>query len=165
MELLVACNTEGVIGCDGKLPWYIPEDLKRFRELTVGNVVIMGRKTFESIGSKPLKERVNIVITNQLYENNSNLIFCNMDNIYKILENYKNMKHYVIGGADIYRLFYDMCDKINMTVVYMDIMGDNIVKLPFNCQENNIIYSSNIMVSKNNNIMYKYILYNNGKKS
>jgi dihydrofolate reductase len=165
MEILVACNTDGIIGCNNNLPWYLPEDMKRFRELTVNNVVIMGRKTFESMGRKPLKDRVNIIITNQNYENKENLIFCNMDNIYKILENYKNMKHYVIGGSDIYKLFYDKCNVINMTIVYVDVVDNNIIKFPYKCESNNIIYSSELFRSKNNNIMYKYIIYNNGKKS
>ncbi|KKW34786.1 MAG: Dihydrofolate reductase [Candidatus Uhrbacteria bacterium GW2011_GWC2_53_7] len=66
MEIVIiaAVAENGVIGRDGKLPWHIPEDLRRFRQLTLGHCVIMGRKTFESIG-KPLDGRKNIVITSQ----------------------------------------------------------------------------------------------------
>src|SRR5699024_5906766 len=60
---VVATDLKGCIGKDGKMPWHIPADLKRFRELTEGGVVIMGRKTFESLGCKPLPNRCNIIIS------------------------------------------------------------------------------------------------------
>ena len=62
ISIIAAVSKNGVIGVDNKLPWNLPEDLKRFKELTTNNVVIMGRKTYESIG-KPLPNRINIVIT------------------------------------------------------------------------------------------------------
>ena len=62
ISIIAAVSKNGVIGVDNKLPWNLPEDLKRFKELTTNNVVIMGRKTYESIG-KPLPNRINIVVT------------------------------------------------------------------------------------------------------
>lgn len=61
--LIVACSVNGVIGEDGKIPWHFPGDFKRFKELTSGGVVIMGRKTWESLPKKPLPKRLNIVVT------------------------------------------------------------------------------------------------------
>ena len=60
---IVATDLKGCIGKEGKMPWHIPADLKRFKELTKGGVVIMGRKTFESLGCKPLPDRLNIILT------------------------------------------------------------------------------------------------------
>jgi len=64
-ELIVACTKDGIIGYNNKIPWHIPEDLKYFRNTTLNSIVIMGRKTFESLPNGYLKNRINIVITNK----------------------------------------------------------------------------------------------------
>jgi dihydrofolate reductase len=63
MELITALDIDGIIGLDNNLPWHVPEDLAFFKNMTQGHVVIMGRKTFESLPNGPLKNRINIVIT------------------------------------------------------------------------------------------------------
>lgn len=63
ISIIVAHNQQGIIGINGRIPWHIPEDLKHFKQLTMGKPIIMGRKTFESIGSKPLPGRLNVVIS------------------------------------------------------------------------------------------------------
>lgn len=73
LYLLAAVASNGVIGCDNKMPWHLPEDLKHFKQLTLGHIVIMGRKTYESIG-KSLPERINIVITRQPIFSTPNII-------------------------------------------------------------------------------------------
>jgi len=91
------------IGFEGKIPWYIPEDLIFFKEKTEGNTIIMGRKTWESLPVKYLKNRLNIVITKtpEKYVSNSNLIF--VKSLDEALEkNYKEKKIFVIGGQEIY---------------------------------------------------------------
>src|SRR5947208_13642357 len=99
-----------LIGKDNKLPWKIRSEMKYFSQITFGNAVLMGAKTFESIG-KPLKNRLNIVITRnkEKYENwkEKNLIFAS--NLREILEPYKNNpnKHiFVIGGLEIFQQTY-----------------------------------------------------------
>ena len=69
-ELIVAMSKNGVIGNNNKLPWYIPEDLVNFSELTKGHIIIMGRKTFESLPNGPLKNRLNVVLSRTIYNNN-----------------------------------------------------------------------------------------------
>ena len=73
IKFIVAQSKNRVIGNNNTIPWYVPEDLKRFRDLTLHSIVVMGRKTFESLPNGPLKNRINIVITNNpkdvLYEN------------------------------------------------------------------------------------------------
>lgn len=66
INIIAACDNNGLIGVNGTLPWHIPEDLQRFKMLTTGHTVIMGRKTWESIGSKPLPKRKNIIVSSSL---------------------------------------------------------------------------------------------------
>src|SRR5436305_5262373 len=100
-------TTSYLVGKDNELPWKIPEEMKYFSQITFGNIVLMGSKTFESIG-KPLKNRYNIVITKkpEKYKHwqEKNLIFAT--NLSEILRSYKNNpdKHiFVIGGREIYQ--------------------------------------------------------------
>ena len=151
LELIVAVNQDGIIGINNKIPWHIPEDLKRFKQLTEGHIVIMGRKTYESLPPKnrPLKNRVNIVLTSKpgLYfskendendENNNNLSFTTRENLSNVIK--KNLvggvakRIFIIGGSEIYHLFIDYCSIIHMTRVYfkVDVNDDaNISFFPF----------------------------------
>lgn len=124
INLICAVSNNNIIGKDNKLPWpMIKEDMKRFRKLTTNNIIVMGRKTFESIGNKPLKNRFNIVLTKQLkYSNYDNLMFT--DNINHILEIYKNKNIYVIGGNEIYKQFLKYTDLIYLTKLNNNYFGD-----------------------------------------
>ena len=92
-ELIVAMNIDSCIGNSKSIPWYLPEDLKHFRELTENNIVIMGRNTFESLPNGPLKNRLNIVISTRLdyTYNYPNVIISDMHHIFKIVQKYKNV--------------------------------------------------------------------------
>lgn len=128
-NLIVACTPDGLIGIKDKnnnyrLPWYLPEDLKHFREVTTGHIVVMGRKTYDSIPNRPLKNRINIVLTNnsELIGDAQNLFFTNLENIFNLLERlnrlHKGKKIFIAGGSEIYNLFYNKCATIYMSVVY-----------------------------------------------
>ena len=80
MHLIVAVNQKNVIGKNNNIPWHISEDLKNFKEVTNNNIIVIGRKTYESLPQKPLPNRINVVITSQPenYENNENIIFTNI---------------------------------------------------------------------------------------
>lgn len=164
-ELIVACNKKGIIGNNNNIPWYIPEDLKFFRDKTINNIVIMGRKTFESLPNKILKNRLNIVITNNYlnYNNIDNkLIFTNMDNFNYILPN-DDRKIFIIGGNNIYKLFFNKCNIINLTIINNYTDGDTLfpynIDLFNNSNNYKIIYNSNSLFSINNNIEYQHIIY------
>jgi dihydrofolate reductase len=122
VSLIVAVSENGVIGVDNKLPWYIPDDLKRFKRLTSGNVVIMGRKTYESIG-KPLPNRLNIVISR-----NGDLIIDGclvVNSVEKAIQKAGSDKEiFIIGGGEIYRKSIIFADKIYLTKVHTVIEGD-----------------------------------------
>jgi len=125
IHLIAAVSENGVIGKKGELPWHIPEDLKRFKKLTMGHVVLMGRKTWESIPEKyrPLPGRTNVVVTRKddftLPENVER--YASIDDA---LETHKNKDIYVIGGGEIYRQTIDRADRIYLTRVHKEIDGD-----------------------------------------
>lgn len=109
-----------VIGKGGKLPWHLPHDLTHFKKLTMGKNILMGRKTFDSIGSA-LKNRNNFVLTrNQEFYAPNVRVFHRKD---EVLESGLD-EIMVIGGEDIYRLFLKECTRIYLTLVHTTIVGD-----------------------------------------
>lgn len=159
-EMLVAVDNNNAIGSNNTIPWYIPEDLKRFQDITKNNIVVMGRKTFESLPNGKLKNRINIVITNNItnMNNEPDLIFTNMNNFYTIIDNIKNNKKvFIIGGSEIYKLFYNNCKLIHLTKVYLE--SDGSIYFPIDINNYKITYKSDVFISKNNNIKYQYYEY------
>lgn len=121
VSLIVAVSRNGVIGKDNKLPWHLPEDLKRFKALTMGHPILMGRKTFESIG-KPLPGRTNIVITHQKDFAGGTLTAASLDDALKITE--KEEEVFVIGGAQIFKHALPAADKLYLTLIDREVEGD-----------------------------------------
>ena len=125
IKLICAISKNNVIGKDNKLPWNISEDLKRFKELTSNNWIVMGRKTFDSIG-KPLPNRKNIVLSK-----NKSLIIDSVevfnspaDVIDYHKKNSEQKDLYVIGGTYIYELFFEYCEYLYITFVDKEYLGD-----------------------------------------
>ena len=122
VSIIAAVSENGVIGVDNKLPWYIPDDLKRFKKLTKGNVVIMGRKTYESIG-KPLPDRLNIVITRNKSLTIPGCIVVN--SIAQAIKKAGNDKEiFIIGGGEIYNSGMTYAKRIYLTKVHQEVKGD-----------------------------------------
>jgi len=118
---VVAMSQSGVIGKDNQLPWHLPNDLKHFKALTLNHTVLMGRKTFQSIG-RPLPNRTNIVLTRDASWTHEGCIV--MHDIDEVLKKFFPTDIFVIGGAEIYRALLPKIDKIYMTQVHADIAGD-----------------------------------------
>ena len=121
ITLIAACSKNRVIGGDNKLLWHIPQDLKRFKSLTNGNPIVMGRKTYESIG-RPLPNRTNIILSKS-----KNLFVkgCLVYNsIYSVMELYQKSNLFVIGGGEIYKMFLPFADKIELTLIDREYNGD-----------------------------------------
>lgn len=170
MELIVACDKNGVIGtAENTIPWYLPEDLARFKLLTTDGVVVMGRKTFESLPIGGLKNRVNIILTkNYLNYTYSPHIFTDMAHIMPILQQYSNKTIFIIGGSDIYKLFIQYCKIIHLTLVHIEtpVTDNSNIKFPYHIPQhfnNAELYTqlckSDILYSKNHNIPYQYLTY------
>ena len=121
-SLIVAAAENGVIGDSGNLPWRLSADLKRFRQLTLGHHIIMGRKTFETIG-RLLPGRTTVIVTRQPdYQFPGAVI---VDSIAATLATTQSDPNpFVIGGAEIYRLFLPLVNELHLTRVHAEISGD-----------------------------------------
>lgn len=151
ITIIAACSKNRVLGNDNKLLWHLPEDLKRFKSLTLNNPIIMGRKTFESIG-KALPGRTNIILTkNKKYKADGCLIY---NNIYEIMDLYQKQNLFVIGGGEIYKMFLQFADKIELTLIDKDYDGDTYFPNLNNEWKINSQIESNF-----NDMKYKFISY------
>lgn len=133
--ILAAIAENNVIGYQGKMLWHIPDDIRHFRELTLGHPIIMGRKTYESIGN-PLDNRINFVVTrNKKFKKQSQIQICNSldealgraelctDFRAAFQKRYKSQV-YIIGGAEVYKQTIGLVDRLELTRVHQAFKGD-----------------------------------------
>ena len=122
VSIIVAKSENNVIGSNGQLPWHLSEDLKKFKSITMGKPMIMGRNTFESI-SKALPGRKNIILTRNL--NYSAVNVCIVNTIEKAIEACGEHKEImIIGGGEIYKAFLGITNRLYLTIVDIEIEGD-----------------------------------------
>lgn len=122
ISLIVAMTDEGVIGVDNHLPWRLPDDLKRFKQLTMGKPVIMGRKTFESIG-RPLPGRLNIILTRDVGFQAAGVRLCHDWNE-ALSEASEADECFVIGGAELFKLALPFASRVYLTSIHHNFSGD-----------------------------------------
>lgn len=123
LTVLAAASENNVIGDHGKIPWKLPRDFARLKELTMGKPIIMGRKTYESIG-RPLPGRTNIVITKKDMDINGCIVVHSLpDAIAYAKENGAN-EAFIFGGGELYAQSMDMADRIELTRVHGTVQGD-----------------------------------------
>lgn len=120
---LVAVAQDGVIGKDNKLPWHFSADLKHFKKLTMANTIIMGRKTFESLGKKPLPGRENFVLSRGKGDDERGFYF--FTSIEEALKNVRTPKAFIIGGAEVYHQTLNQIDGIYLTRIHASYEGDS----------------------------------------
>jgi dihydrofolate reductase len=119
---IVACSSNRAIGRDNQIPWYLPADLSYFKKVTSGHCIIMGRKTYESIG-RPLPKRVNIVISrNKEFKPEGVLVFSSFLEAIQYASKEVNRDIFVIGGGEIYRQALAVSSKIFYTEVDTEII-------------------------------------------
>lgn len=124
ISLLVAMDRNRVIGVNNKLPWHLPKELKFFKEKTTGNTIIMGRKTYESIG-KPLPNRKNVVVTksNRTFPNGIEVLK-DLSIIYEWNQKQPDVEFFVIGGANIFEQVLLHADRMYITYIDAAFPGD-----------------------------------------
>ena len=123
ITLVAAIASNNVIGKENSLPWNIPEDLKRFKQMTSGNTILMGRKTFDSIG-RPLPNRQNIVMTkDENFEREGIKVINDFDEALELIKESKE-DVFVIGGSKIYELFEPVANTLAITRILKDFEGD-----------------------------------------
>lgn len=121
ISIIAALGKNRVIGSDNYIPWKLPADMKRFKELTTGKPVIMGRKTFESIG-RPLPNRTNIIITtDKNYKENGCIVVHSVDDALKAAKGSEIM---IIGGAQTYKQFLPKANRMYLTFIDKEFEGD-----------------------------------------
>ncbi|QMU65352.1 MAG: dihydrofolate reductase [Flavobacteriaceae bacterium] len=124
ITIIAAIGTRNELGKDNGLIWHLPADLKRFKKVTTGSHIIMGRKTFESIG-KPLPDRTTIIVTrNKLYEQKGCLVVNSIETGIEIADGPSEI--FIIGGAAIYKqcIERDLVDKLDITLIHQRFDAD-----------------------------------------
>jgi dihydrofolate reductase len=163
ISIIVAVSEDMGIGRNNELLWKISEDLRRFKRLTFGNTVIMGKKTWESLPNKPLPGRKNIVLTDDPLEfiASSVTAYSVEDALSKCDE---NEEIFVIGGGSVYRQFISLADKLYITHVhkiaaadvYFPVIDPNVWQ---------VVEKQDFKISDTNTIPYSYIIYERRNKA
>jgi dihydrofolate reductase len=157
ISIISAVSENDVIGKDNDLPWHLPADLQHFKRLTAGHSVIMGRKTFESVG-KPLPNRTNIVITRQQdYVANGCILASSLGNaLEEVPQGEKEV--FICGGSEIYKLGLQLADRLYITRIHAQFEGD----IFFPSIDRNIwkeVARENHVEDDKNSFPYSYITY------
>jgi dihydrofolate reductase len=122
LSLIVAFASNNVIGCNNTLPWHLPEDLKRFRALTMGHHIIMGRKTYESLG-RLLPGRTTVIVTrNKAYQVEGALVASSLESALALCKD--DSQPFLIGGAEMYKAGLKLANKLYITEVHAEFSGD-----------------------------------------
>ena len=123
LTTIAAVADNGVIGKDNDLIWHLPDELKHFKQLTKGHTIVMGRKTWESIGAKPLPKRRHIIITrNADYFATGAEVVTSVDAALALIEN--DEQPFIVGGAEIYKLAMPFVKRLELTYIHNDFEGD-----------------------------------------
>jgi len=155
ISIIAAASLNLVIGKNNDLPWKISNDLKRFKDLTTGHHVIMGRKTFESLG-RPLPKRINIVITRNKEIINSEVIVVN--SLAAALNKARlDSEIFIIGGGEIYKQALPIADKIYLTKVLDVVDGDTY--FPEIDDNWKLVEHTDTMVDSKSMVSYKFETY------
>jgi len=156
LNVILAFTTNFLIGVDNKLPWHVPEDLKRFRELTIGKTVVMGRKTWDSLPDKvrPLPNRKNVILTssNDIQESDSVKVIRTVDEIHELA---KTEEVFVIGGHNLFNMMVPYASRIYLTFIMKKIHG-NIFVDPTIVEDRRVVEESEI--KQHGDIRYKFLV-------
>lgn len=124
ISMIAAMAKNRLIGSNNDLPWYLPQDMRHFMHTTMHKPIVMGRKTFESLGSKPLRERANIVVTrDENFKSEGCEIYHSAEAVMQAFQDVPELV--IIGGASIYTLFLPYADRLYLTFVDADLQGDS----------------------------------------
>jgi dihydrofolate reductase len=168
-ELVVAHDIRNVIGKDGKMPWQVPEDLARFRRLTTDHIVVMGRKTYDSLpkNNRPLPNRLNIVITRSTHLAVPEGVVCtDMENAVNTIVNIQNKtgkRVFIIGGGEIYSHLGRYCHIMHITKMLVDSTdtSHDSSYTTFDCNLDQYVITNQTPVCKSikTGIPFQYITY------
>lgn len=161
ISFIWAMDQNRVIGKNNQLPWRLPEDLKFFKETTMGHPIVMGRKTFESIG-KPLPGRENVILTrDQSYEAEGCTVVYSVDELVEKAE--KEEQLFITGGAEIFRLMLPFVDRLYVTVIEESFDGDTYFPKELDWDEWEMVSATPGLKNEKNPYDYQFRIYEKKK--
>jgi dihydrofolate reductase len=160
ITIVVAISENHAIGKDNKLLWYLPKDLKHFKEITTGHTVIMGRKTYDSVG-KPLPNRRNIIITRQAITIEGCEVVNSIEAAIELCKDEQEV--FIVGGAEIYKQAMHLTDRIYLTIVHKNFEGDSFFP-EISSQEWKEVFREDHEPDEKNLLPYSFITYERGEK-
>ncbi len=156
VSIIAAMSLNRIIGKDKGLPWYMPTDLKYFKEKTLGHAIVTGRKTFETVGF-PLPKRRNVVVTRQ-----KDFTVENVEVVHSINEALDLLKDeeevFIAGGGEIYRQSLDSADRIYLTIIHHEIEGDTFFP-EFDETKWILVDQEDCFTDKKNRYDYSFLVY------
>lgn len=157
LSLIVAIAENNVIGNDNKLIWHISEDLKRFKSITSGNIMLMGRKTFESLpGVLPNRKHIIITRDNKYSVDSDQVSIINDLNSFIVEHENSDEEIFVIGGAEIYKQLMPYCQKLYLTKVHKSFDGDTYFP-EIDYSNYQVEYSSDELTDEKTGLKYSFI--------
>lgn len=161
MNFIVAVDNNWAIGYEGGLLTHLPGDLPYFKEKTAGKVVVMGRKTLESLpGGRPLKNRRNIILTrNKSLHVEGAQVCYTKDEVMDVIKEYSSEDVFIIGGAEIYNMFMDDCKKAYITRIYAELPADTYIHNLDHRDSWTLTWKSNM--AEHEGLTYQWTIYEN----
>jgi dihydrofolate reductase len=151
LSILAALSTNNVIGRDNDVPWKLSTDLRRFKALTMGHHIVMGRKTFDSI-ARPLPGRINVVITrNESFRAEGVVTVFSLEDALKLVETAGDAEPFIVGGAEIYRMY--------LTRVHADVEGDTYFPDFDDVNEWRLVDSEHFEADEKNQYPFSFLTY------
>ncbi len=160
VTIVVAISENHAIGKDNKLLWYLPKDLKHFKDITTGHTVIMGRKTYDSVG-KPLPNRRNIIITRQAITIEGCEVVSSLESAIDLCKSEQEV--FIVGGAEIYKQAMKLTDRIYLTIVNKEFEGDSFFP-EIDMPEWKEIFREDHEPDEKNKLPYSFITYERSVK-
>lgn len=157
LSIIVAIDNNNGIGKDNSMPWHLSDDLKRFKAITMGHTVIMGRNTWLSLPFKPLKGRRNIVISTNMPETEGCEIARSIAEAQKLIANEEQA--FIMGGARIYQQTIDIADELIVTHIHKSFDGIDTFFPPIDTSKWTIKEQSELLFDENSQLEYQYITY------
>ncbi len=157
ISFLVAMDENRVIGLNNDMPWHLPADLAYFKKTTTGHTIIMGRKTYESIG-RPLPNRKNVILTrDQNYKAENCIVIHSVDEALALM-NDNDEEYFVIGGTEIFQQLLPYADRLYITHIYETFAGDTYFP-PFDSEEWKIVSREQGIRNEKNPYDYEFLIY------
>jgi dihydrofolate reductase len=155
ISFILAMDTRRAIGLNNQLPWRLPADLAYFKRVTINHTVLMGRKTYESMG-KPLPNRTNVILTqNSDYIAEDCII---VHSVEEAVERFKDAEVFVIGGAEIFRLFMPYVDRMYITRIEQEFAADTFFPA-FEADDWQLLSSEEGVTNEKNPYVYSFLVY------